>query len=346
MLVVPPTKDKKKVTLSRILFALFCVLLILVSFLMVRVQPPRAAQSVQVITSDWEPYVDTSAEKGGTVGDIVVSVLASSGYKAQVSFDAWGSGLEKVDQGTAFGIFPMVKSQSRDELFEYSDPLVDYTYVLFKRVEHTVPEAVLNGDLTGMRVGKIDGYDYWAELDSSGAEFRNFSSTVEGFQALANDEVDFLAESDIVGNATLQGAKFEGDASDFDIVTGSNAALSSTDSVHFLMRKNDLSRSVMDKFNESLAEYKNSERYREQVERLEGVADRVVFAGDDLIDVRNEAGNQVGSIPPGVEAQVLHWPNELQRGSAVTVKMLDGPMAGQIANVRLDDVHVKESNDV
>lgn len=343
---MPPTKDKKKVTLSRILFGLFCVLLVLVSILMVRVQPPRATQSVQVITSDWDPYVNTNGEHGGTVGDIVVSVLASSGYKAQVSFDTWDSGLEKVDQGTAFGIFPMVKSQSRDELFEYSDPLVDYTYVLFKRVDHPVPEAVFNGDLTGIRVGKIDGYDYWPELDSSGAEFLNFPSTVEGFQALATGEVDFLAESDIVGNATLQGAKFEGDASAFDIITGSNAALSSTDSVHFLMRKNDLSRSVMDKFNESLAEYKNTERYREQIERLEGVADRVVFAGDDLIDVRNEVGDVVGSIPPGVEAQVLRWPSELQRGNAVLVKMLDGPMAGQIANVWLEDVHVQESNNV
>ena len=74
---MPPTKDKKKTRWLQLLFLFICVFSIVASILMVRVQPPKAAQSVQVLTSDWEPYVDTTAEQGGIIGDMVTSVLAS-----------------------------------------------------------------------------------------------------------------------------------------------------------------------------------------------------------------------------------------------------------------------------
>ena len=337
---MPPTKNKRKITLARTLFGLFCILMVLVAVLMVRIQPPRAAQSVQVITSDWQPYVDTTVDQGGTVGEIVVSVLASSGYNGQVTFDTWSSGLERVDQGTAFGIFPMVKSASRDETYEYSDPLVDYKYVLFKRRSMDVPDSVLSGDLSGMRVGVIDGYDYWHELDDSGATFKDYPTTAAGFQALSNDEVDFVAESDIVGNATIKGQKFEGDANEFGIVRGDNPALSSTDSVYFLIRKSELSDAVMEKFNKALAEYKKTERYGELVETLEGTNDEVILTSESLIDVRSATGDDLGAVPPGITAWVLEWPADLKPGAMLKIKMLNGPLSGRIGLVRLQDVEV------
>lgn len=322
------------------LFGLFCILMVLIAVLMVRIQPPRAAQSVQVITSDWQPYVDTTVDQGGAVGEIVVSVLAGSGYNAQVAYDTWNSGLDRVNQGTAFGIFPMVKSESRSEVFEYSDPLVDYSYVLFKRRGTEVPEAVLSGDLSGMRVGVIDGYDYWPELDESGATFKDYPTTVAGFEALSNDEVDFVAESDIVGNATLKGQKFDGDAHEFDIVRGDNPALSSTDSVYFLIRKSKLSGDVMKKFNEALAEYKRTERYGELVANLEGTTDTVTFAGESLINVESDTGEPLGTVPPGITGRVLQWPADLKPGEMLRIKMLDGPLSGRIGFVRLEDIEV------
>lgn len=325
------------------LFGLFCILMVLIALLMVRIQPPRAAQSVQVITSDWQPYVDTTVDQGGTVGEIVVSVLASSGYNGQVAYDTWSSGLERVDQGTAFGIFPMVKSASRDEVYEYSDPLVDYTYVLFKRRGMEVSKAVLSGDLSGMRVGIIDGYDYWPELDESGATFKDYPTTAAGFEALSNGEVDFVAESDIVGHATLRSQKFEGDATEFDIVRGDNPALSSTDSVYFLIRKSKLSSDVMEKFNEALAEYKKTERYSELVAKLEGVTDAVTLTGESLVDVETATGEPLGAVPPGVSARVLQWPADLKPGAMLKIKMLDGPLSGRIGFVRLEDVEVNNA---
>lgn len=322
------------------LFGLFCILMVLIAVLMVRIQPPRAAQSVQVITSDWQPYVDTTMDQGGTVGEIVVSVLASSGYNGEVAYDTWSSGLERVDQGTAFGIFPMVKSASRDELYEYSDPLVDYKYVLFKRRGMGVPEAVLSGDLSGTRVGIIDGYDYWPELDESGATFESFPTTAAGFEALNKGEVDFLAESDIVGNALLNGQKFDGDANEFDIVQGDNPALSSTDSVYFLIRKSKLSKSVMEKFNKALAEYKKTERYNELVATLDGMTDTVTLAGDSLVQVKSATGEELGAVPPGITGRVLQWPIELQSGAMLKIKMLDGPLSGRTGFVQLEDVEV------
>ena len=341
---MPPTKDKKKTRWLQLLFLFICVFSIVASILMVRVQPPKAAQSVQVLTSDWEPYVDTTAEQGGIIGDMVTSVLASSGYNANVAFDNWAPGLDKVERGTAFGIFPMVKSAEREALFEYSDPLVSYRYVLFARTDEQIPDAVLRGDLTGIRVGKIDGYDYWPELENSHAEFTSYPSTIAGFAALAKGEVDLLAESDIVGRATLESEKFSGDASEFRIIEGDHPALSSEDSVYFLIRKSKISSDVMTRFNASLKEYKNTDRYREQVEALTVSPDHVVLTGDGLVEVLDEFGKPMGAVPPGVAARVLEWPKDLAEGSQTTIKMLDGPLAGRIAIVNLENVEVNREN--
>lgn len=338
--MIPPTKDKQRTRWMRLVLLFICIFSIVASFLLVRVQPPRAVQSVQVLTSDWEPYVNPVEENGGTVGEIVVSVLASSGYAAQVTEDNWDSGLEKVDAGTAFGIFPMVKSDERLDKFEYSEPLVDFRYVLFKRSNDPVSSEVLAGDLSQVRVGRIDGYDYWPQLDASGADFRDFPSTSAGFQALRDGEIDFLAESDVVGNATLTSAEFVGDASWFEIVESDNPALSSTDSVYFLVRKSDLSSAVMERFNQSLEQFKQSERYRELVSSLGGVPDDVILVGDGLVEVSGPAGEPLGAIPPGVRARVVAWPDELHPGSRLEVKMLDGPLAGRIATVDLEHVEV------
>lgn len=339
---MPPLKDKKKTRWIRLVFGVVCILSVLASLLMLRLQPPRAAQSVQIKTSDWDPYVTTSDENGGVVGDIVLSVLASSGYNGQVSFDTWDSGLQKVQEGTVFGVFPMVKSASRLENYEYSDPLVDYRYVLFKRKDYNVTQAMQRGDFNGVRIGKIDGYDYWAELDNSGAEFSNYSSPAEGFKALQNKEVDLLAESDLVGNAILRSAAFEGDSGMFDILEGNAAALSSEDSVHFLIRKNKQSRAVIDRFNKSLAEYKKTDRYREQISMLKGVPERVRLIGDGLIDIRDESGKLLGSLPAGVSAQVLVWPDDLKEEQEVKIKMLTGPLAGRTGFVNLESVEVND----
>lgn len=340
---VPPTKDKKDTAWSRMLFAAICILSILVSVLILRLQPPRATQSVSVLTSDWEPYVNATAERGGIVGDMVVSVLGGSGYRGEVSFDTWESGLRKVDQGTAFGIFPMVKSASRIDAFEFSDPLLDFRYVLFKRSEAETPQAVLGGDLRGARVGRISGYDYWPELDSSGADFETYPSTFAGFQALQDGEIDFLAESDLVGNATLMSEKFVGDSGEFAIVSGSNPALSSVDSVHFVIRKSDLSQDVMARFNQSLAQYKETERYREQMEMLRGEPDHVVLSGDTLVEVLDATHQVIGTVPPGVSARVLQWPQVLDAEEPIHIKMIDGPLAGRLGYVKLSDVEVRSA---
>lgn len=342
---VPPTKDKKKTTWLRVLVGVVCFLSVLTTLQMVRVQPPRAAQSVQIITSDWDPYVDTNSEMGGIVGEIVVSVLGSTGYDAQVTFDTWSGGLNKVNQGTAFGIFPMVKSADRQETFEYSDPLVEYTYVLFKRGGVELSDEVTAGDLSSVRVGKIAGYDYWPELENSRAQFVEYPSTLAGFAALRDGDIDFLAESDLVGTATLRSADFRGDIAAFEIVSETHPVFSSTDSVHFLVRKSELSGPFMERFNESLQEFKLTDRYMRQVEELRGVPDSVFLVGTGLVDVFDSSGAQIGSIPPGVEARVLTWPDELSAGQEVVVKLMNGPLAGRIGRVALDHVEVGRHGD-
>lgn len=308
---------------------------------MFRVQPPRAAQAIEVVTSDWEPYVDPSSDNGGAVSEIVTAVLNRSGYKSEVTFGSWENGLARVEQGNAFGIFPMVRSSAREDDFEYSSPLFSFKYVLFAKRVQPIDESVLRGDLTGRRVGLLEGYDYWPELDSSGATFVRYASTMEGFEALESGEVDFLAESELVGNATLTSGEFEHDAGDFTVVGGDNPALSSEEEVYFLIHKSPNSPQLMARFNEALEEFKSTERYKQLIEGVQENPEQVLVGkGSKPAEIRDAEGSLIGSVPSGTRAIVLEWPSELTESSWVKVKILNDPLDGRIGFVTLESLEI------
>lgn len=305
---------------------------------MLRLQPPKATKSIEIVTSDWEPYVTTQSEKGGPVGEMVAAVLERSGYRSHVVFASWENGLAKVSDGNAFAVFPMVKSQDRKDNFEYSDPLVGFTYVLFHRKDKSISEQVLNGDLHDARVGKIEGYDYWDALENSGANFQSFPTTLAGFEALQRGEIDFLAESELVGAATLEGENFRGDSSDFGTVPRLAPAHSSQDYVYFVMKKGKDSARVIESFNRALAEYKTTVQYEEMHKSLDRKIERARLAGDKLVEVKDLSGRVMGEVPSGAQLRVLAWPTEYRRGNQVRVKLLEGPLVGRVGAVNLENV--------
>ncbi len=324
--------------LSRTVLVLLCICSLLGSVLLLRLEPPKAYKTVEIVTSDWAPYVDPSQDKGGPVGEMVSAVLDRKGFKSQVVFSSWESGLEKVENGSSFAVFPMVKSEDRLEKYVYSDPLVEFRYVLFHRSGVKVPSKIKTGDFSGYKIGKIAGYDYWQELDNSGAEFMTFSSTIKGFEALAEGEIDFLAESELVGESTLGSVQFEGDASQFDFLKGANPALSSSDHVHFLMRKNSSSANFIEEFNTVLSEFKQTERYEEIVRSLANQKDNVTISSNEPVTIKDPSGKKFAEVIPGTQAQVLKWPGTLERGERVRVKLTNGPLAGRTGFVPFESL--------
>lgn len=309
-----------------------------------RSSPTSPARPVLVSTGSWAPFVGPELPDGGPVTKLVVEVLNRAGYSPEVRYTSWPLAEEKVRTGATLGAFPLVGSPSRRRDLLLSDPLIDFEYVLFYNRRKGEPPVTTATDLRALRVGGISGYDYWNELESAVPRMVEFDSTLEGFQALADGQIDILAEGLLPGQAALADPSFAGDARDFGYLQGDNPLVRSVQGVYFMMARTPEAASVMEKFNRALAEFRRSTEYEQLVEGLAPSTIRDVtltpLGETGLVELLDDKGKLVLIAPRGTRAQVLTWPEPFVRSAGtlpgrilVPVKITNGPAQGRVFHV-------------
>lgn len=305
--------------------------------------PARPARPVLLASGTWAPFVDPSMPGGGPLAELVTLVFESNGYQPSVRHTSWSQALERTISGEMIGAFPMVASAARSADFVASDPLISFNYVLFFNRADGEPSIETAGDLAGLRVAQIDGYDYWPELEASDAEFVNYPTSFEAFEALAAGKLDLVPEGVLSGQAILLSEGFSGDRAGFDYIRGNDPIIGSSQGLHFMMPRSAASADLMAEFNDALAVIKHSEEYAAIAGGLSGALSRteITLAGiadSDLPRLHAEDGTVVGMTPRGTRASVIEWPHEFGGDTAdvpilIKVKLLDGPSAGRVLYV-------------
>lgn len=322
--------------------ALLIALAVGVASLVVRVRPPAQARPVKLVTAPWAPYVGPDLPEGGPLAQIVSQVLHRQGYRPEVAFSSFPVGLQSVAAGASFGVLPMVDSAERRRTYLYSDPLVDFRYVLFFDRSREPADVAGRRDLAGVRVARIEGYDYWPELDASRADFLRFPTAAEAFKALREGRVDLVPEGLYAGRALVSGSDFAGDATTIDYVRAATPLTNSTRGLHLLLRRSPENQALLNGFNSTLATFKASDDYRRIVATLEGTPDTIELAapGGAAISVVAADGTMLGASPAGARARVLAWPGEPNADAPVEIKVLEGPLTGRVGRVRVADVRM------
>ncbi|MFC5494714.1 transporter substrate-binding domain-containing protein [Nocardioides caricicola] len=324
-----------------------CLVVVLVlMFLVSRLtsSPVRPPKPVLVASGDWEPYVGADLAGGGPVSRIVSEVLERQGYAPEVTFSTWSLAEERTDRGSVIGGFPFVASESRQQDFLLSDPLLDFDYVLFVRRDDQVAQRISEpSDLAALRVAHVAGYDYWPELEAAVADFIEYPTTAAALTALANGDVDVVPDGLKAGEAALSAPSFLGDASTVEpLPAGDNGLLGSHEALHFMLPPSDENRRFLDGFNQALAAVKATDLYADAIAALdtssgdEGLTVQAV--GDAELAVLSDASGRLVLTPSGTGVRVLEWPDEFRSGVArvptrpvmVEVKVLDGPSQGRI----------------
>lgn len=313
---------------------------------------PAQVLPVSVLTGDWAPYVGTDLPKGGALAEFMTSALQNAGYDPQFTFTTWSAVDERTSNGSAFGGFPLVASADREHRMLVSEPLLDFDYVLFVRsdFDHAPVSAA---ELSTLRVGGIDGYDYWPEFDEAASSIERYDTTLEGFAALDRGEIDVFAEGEASAAAALADPEFDLDASAFETVPGTEPWARSTQQLFFMMQRSSENERALEAIDQAIREMKQTSEYRAMLVTFESNGsggEQVVLTGSaaPLVALRNQAGTVIAHTPQGVSARVLSWPDDLtgitapDDSAAARVKLTNGPHAGHIFWVPVSELEVTE----
>ena len=305
------------------------------------VLPPRP---VVVATSEWQPFVSPDLEGDGPLARVVSEALRLQGYDPEISFSSWPIAQERALQRQVVGVFPLIASEQRRDEFLVSDPLLEFEYVLFYNADRWMdpPELATPADMRELRIGLVEGYDVWEELDEAVEQFVEYETSIEAFRALERNEIDLLAEGLVPGRAIVEGPQMTADARSFGVIEAAgNPLLGATETVHLMLPRTDEGRRLLPGFNAALADVRSSEMYREALD-LDGSLDAIVelepIGQSPTVDLWDSAtGSELRHAPAGTTARVVQWPTAFTDGvgppGRIPVKILDGPAGGQVVYV-------------
>lgn len=314
---------------------------------LVRVSPPPTSRPVVVATSSWRPYVDQSLPGGGPVAQMLTLALRRAGYEPEYSVTSWPLAQQRVKEGSALAMAPLSLSADRRRDFLVSDSLVDFQYALFCRTDRPVQPRAAGPALSGIRVARVAGYEYWPALDSSGATFVPYPTARAAFDALAAGHVDIVPEDIRAGRELLAGADFAGDAHDFDVVHGSSPVVGFVKGLHVLFSRSAANEALVMKLNSALRDIRSTQDYQDAMRLLDDPREhaRLVAPPGRLVELRDESTRVVAVSPVGVEVAVRSWPASSTGDPLVTVKVLGGPLQGRSGQVHLSQLEVSADGD-
>lgn len=319
---------------------------LVIAFTVIRTDPPDRSIPVVVSTSEWIPYISPELPNDGPVAELLSEVFGRAGYTPEFIFTTWPLAERDTRNGASIGMAPVIVSPQRKDFALYSDPLLDFQYTLFGKKGTLLGELPDRTGLEGLRIARIAGYQYWPELDESGADFKDYPSSLSAFEALKAGEVDLVAEGSIAGNAVLKGASFDGDASAFATVDSPTPLTTSTQGLHLLIRNTPEGERLQKEFNAALKDFSSTEDYQRIVSSLQEDVMRgtLTASGGGAVEVFGQEGSPAGFTPSNTAVMVLDWPGgSLGRETLIRVKVMNGPLAGRVLSVRLEDLELNDA---
>lgn len=326
--------------------ALFVAVGVLAVFTIVRTDPPERSVPVAISTSEWLPYISPELPDNGPIAVMLNEVLGRAGYTPEFTFTTWPLAERDVRNGATIGMAPVIISAERDEFALYTEPLLEFRYTLFGKKGALLESIPQRTELEGVRVARIAGYQYWDELDESGATFVDHPSSLSAFEALQNGEVELVAEGSIAGNAVLRSAEFGDDATSYGEADPETSLSSSAQGLHLLLRDTPEGRRLQQEFDAALTDFRTTEDYQRTLSSLTDSDDLVTLSSNEggAIELFDTDHRSAGVTPSGTSAVVHAWPKgQLERGSMVSVKLLSGPYTGRVLGVRLEDVEMADA---
>jgi len=229
------------------------VLLFLINFNII------AKEKIVIVTNEWKPYVSKEMEDLGLLPNLINEVFKKIDIEVEYKFYPWRRGEEMVRNGKAFGTFPYRVTDSRKNVYDFSESLI-YSRGLFFYLKNNFEEGLKwdnYEDLLKYNVSGVMGY--WYEEPFSKYKLKvDYSATEEiALRKLYTGRVDILAGDELVMWNLIKEI-FPDNIDDFD--TSSNPL--NDDDLHIIVSKDNFqSKLILEKFNKALKEMKVTGEY-------------------------------------------------------------------------------------
>lgn len=303
------------------------------------------ANNVKITTDEWYPY--TTKDKNGIIDQIIVETLNNADIKFVIQYHSFDNGYKSILKKQYDAIYPYFYTKDRAKDMLYSKSLFDVENVLFYNKEK------FNNDLKNIynhKIGFVRGYAY-KNIDMK--KFTNITyldNELIAFDMLNKGELDLLPSNKLVGIHFIK-KYFNDFYTNIDYIR--NKQFITTDSLHFLLAKNNENQKLLKRFNSSLEELRIKGKYKEIILKNNQLVNArlsndiklvnntdsfpVVVATDSL------ASKEHYMLPRGTKAIVLEWSKHFkEKGNLkiydemfkkTKVRIINGPLKGKVLYV-------------
>jgi polar amino acid transport system substrate-binding protein len=119
--------------------------------------PARAGEAVQLVSTEYPPYMAAALPNGGITVDIVARAFRRAGYEPVVTFRPWARALDEAQNGDYDGVIFLWHSAEREKHFAFSDALPANQIGFYKLKSDQIAFRTLS-DLASYTIGIGRGY--------------------------------------------------------------------------------------------------------------------------------------------------------------------------------------------
>ncbi len=118
-----------------------------------------ATNNINIVSSQWPPYVDDSLPGKGLAFELVNQALQRKGYQPRLNIDSWPRALEGVQIGVFDATCAIWKTAAREHYLLFSQPYLTNKISFIKKKSLEVEYTQLS-DLKGFIIGTVRDYAY------------------------------------------------------------------------------------------------------------------------------------------------------------------------------------------
>lgn len=171
--------------------ARFCLSLLLVLLAAAFVTPVRAADTVQLVSTEYPPYMGAALPNGGITVDIVTRAFRRAGYEPIVTFRPWARALDEAKEGQYDGVIFVWRSAEREKWLAFSDALPTNQIGLYKLKADKIAFRTL-ADLASYTIGVGRGYANPPAFEAAGLRTESAVDDEENLRKLDAHRIDMV----------------------------------------------------------------------------------------------------------------------------------------------------------
>lgn len=122
------------------------------------------AETVEIATGEYAPFVSESLENGGPINHIAAVVFEDAGYDVAFTYMPWARVIELTRRGRYHVASFYSYSEERKQDFIHAGPLFTDPLVFYHLASTEMREWSDLRELEGLTIGVVEGYTYTSEL--------------------------------------------------------------------------------------------------------------------------------------------------------------------------------------